>query len=343
MPKIFRCLQEYLAKQPFIKTSTGIIQHIHSVAPQLKRITLKGSFEHFSLRKGDTLHLQVAGKGLRAYTISQMDLNKGLIEILVYLQGQGNTSQWFRKLLVGDQLHLFRRSNRLNFQPGFAQHFAFGDETSLGWIQSFKEQATRLQHPYLCLVELEKGHQSWPELLKLEDVLVVEKSIVDPAKAAIEKIRLPGEVFKQRWSNAAFYLTGHSKSVQAFKKSLLDLGIPAKNIQSVAFWHNKNYGNATISNEDTPKKDRMKNITAILPLQIDITAEDTIYGRLRNAAPGISDEAIIEAADKARVIDFAWEFREGLQTKIGPGGHPLSECQLNLINQAIAILQQAKS
>lgn len=338
MPKLFKCIQEYAAKKPFFRSSTGIIHNIHSVAPQLKRITLKGSFDKFSLRTGDTLHLQIAGRGLRAYTISQMDLNKGLIEILVYLQGYGNTSQWFRKLLVGDQLHLFRRNNRLKFQPGFTQHFAFGDETSLGWLQSFKEQASRMQHDYLCLVELEKGHQSWPGLLQLEDVMVVEKTNAEPARAAIEKIQLPGEVFKQRWSNAAFYLSGNSKSVQAFKKSLIDLGIPSKNIQSAAFWKNRHSENSITSKNDALEIDRMKNINHT-PININPPI-DTIFSRLKSAAPDLSDAAIIEAADKSKVIDFAWEFRDGLQTPIEPDGQPLSDCQLEQLNKAITLLQE---
>lgn len=338
MPKLFRCIQSYLAKQPFKGTSTGIIHNIHSVAPQLKKITLKGSFDNFRLRSGDTLHLQVAGSGLRAYTISQIDLNKGLIEILVYLQGYGKTSKWFRKLLVGDQLSLFRRNNQFRFQPGFTRHFAFGDETSLGWLKSFKEQASQLQHPYLCLVELEKGHQSWPELLKLEDVMVVEKSNEQPARAAIEKIELPGEVFKQHWADAAFYLSGNSRSVQAFKKSLLDLGIPSKNIHAAAFWKSSRTHNQLIANGDAPKLDIMNNIKQ--PLINIVPPDDTIFSRLKSAAPHLSEEAIIDAADKAKVIDFAWEFREGLHTYIGPGGQTLSACQQELLNQAVFLLQE---
>jgi ATP-binding cassette subfamily B protein IrtB len=67
--------------------------------------------------------------------------------------------------------------------------------------------------------------------------------------------------------------------------------------------------------------------------------DDTIYNNIRCGRPEASEMEILEAAEKARVLDFVLELREGIQTRIGEGGIHLTSGQRSLIGVARALLK----
>jgi len=67
--------------------------------------------------------------------------------------------------------------------------------------------------------------------------------------------------------------------------------------------------------------------------------DDTIYNNIRSGRPEASEIEILEAAEKAWVLDFALELREGIQTRIGEGGLRLTGGQRRLIGVARALLK----
>lgn len=66
----------------------------------------------------------------------------------------------------------------------------------------------------------------------------------------------------------------------------------------------------------------------------------TIYDLLKKSNPAASHDDIIAAADDARVLDFAWELREGMQTYIHPDHFSLTEVQETCIQNAIVLLHR---
>lgn len=69
--------------------------------------------------------------------------------------------------------------------------------------------------------------------------------------------------------------------------------------------------------------------------------DDTIYNNIKYGHPAATDEQVIEAADRARVLDFAWEMSEGIHSKVGENGNKLSGGEKQRISIARALLKDA--
>lgn len=66
--------------------------------------------------------------------------------------------------------------------------------------------------------------------------------------------------------------------------------------------------------------------------------EDTIYNNIKAARQDADIYEILDAAEKAEVLDFAWEFTMGMDTLIGKKGMSLSEAQKEKILKARILL-----
>ncbi|HWV72543.1 MAG TPA: ABC transporter ATP-binding protein [Pseudosphingobacterium sp.] len=69
--------------------------------------------------------------------------------------------------------------------------------------------------------------------------------------------------------------------------------------------------------------------------------DDTIYNNIKMGKPDATEKEVIEAADKAQVLDFAWELPQGMSTLVGEGGNKLSGGQKQRISIARALLKDA--
>ena len=69
--------------------------------------------------------------------------------------------------------------------------------------------------------------------------------------------------------------------------------------------------------------------------------DDTIYNNIKVGSPHASKQEIIMAADKAQVLDFAWELPGGMHTRVGKGGIKLSNGKKLCIRIAQALLSHA--
>lgn len=104
-----------------------------------------------------------------------------------------------------------------------------------------------------------------------------------------------------------------------------------------------------------PKKGCIKiggtDITRFTPEQltsyIDILSaaqplpDDTLYNAIRSANPEASNDQVFEAIEKARVIDFAWELPDGLQTQLQHPEFRFSDTEKLRIQIARALLKNA--
>jgi len=78
-----------------------------------------------------------------------------------------------------------------------------------------------------------------------------------------------------------------------------------------------------------------------LILKEGILLDDTVYNNIRIACLSATEMEILEAADKARVLDFAWDWSDGIDTLIGRGGVELTALQRDCILKArIALLKK---
>lgn len=69
--------------------------------------------------------------------------------------------------------------------------------------------------------------------------------------------------------------------------------------------------------------------------------DDSIYNNIKIGNPNACEQEIIEAADRAQVLEFAWELPQGMHTLVGEGGSRLSGGQKQRISIARALLKDA--
>ncbi|WP_313577862.1 ABC transporter ATP-binding protein [Chishuiella sp.] len=69
--------------------------------------------------------------------------------------------------------------------------------------------------------------------------------------------------------------------------------------------------------------------------------DDTIYNNIKIGKPTATKKEIMEAAEKAEVLSFTFDFPEGLETKVGEGGNKISGGQKQRISIARALLKDA--
>ena len=67
--------------------------------------------------------------------------------------------------------------------------------------------------------------------------------------------------------------------------------------------------------------------------------DDTIYNNIRCGRPSATEWEILDAAEKAQVLDFALELRDGMQTRTGEGGRGLSDGEKLRVSTARAFLK----
>ena len=122
---------------------------------------------------------------------------------------------------------------KLKFDINANDHFVFGDETSLGLMQSMYRAAEAQDTTCECLVELDSNHIAWTDLVDIP-IHPVAKSPKGKAVTALPEV----DCFLQRSDRhkTAFYLTGNAKSIQVIRKHLVNSGITASQIQSDPYW-----------------------------------------------------------------------------------------------------------
>ena len=69
--------------------------------------------------------------------------------------------------------------------------------------------------------------------------------------------------------------------------------------------------------------------------------DDTIYNNIKVGNPKATEAEILDAAERAQVLSFAWDLPEGLHTPVGEGGSKLSGGQKQRISIARALLKDA--
>jgi len=142
-------------------------------------------------------------------------------------------------------------------------------------------------------------------------------------------------------------LTVHNLSFEVPEKSMLALvghsGSGKTTIASLIarFW-DVHTGSITIGGVDIRHINQDSFYGLISEVFQDVYLfDDTIYNNIKIGKPDATEAEIIEAADKAQVLDFAWGFPKGMNTLVGEGGNRLSGGQKQRISIARALLKDA--
>lgn len=208
---------------------------VEYICKDLKKIVLEGDFSKVKHNTGNVIEFRVTDKDYRRYTLSSLDRENGVCEMLVYLHDRGVGSRWVEGIKVGDTARILWSESKIRYQCARTKHFVFGDESAAGLMQCIAHEAQWHGHEYHCIAELEDDHFYWMDALNVQATLV-EKEYEPAAQYAITSIAEMDACFWQQWHGAAFYITGRAKSVTAVRKALMQRGIAMKNIFTESYW-----------------------------------------------------------------------------------------------------------
>lgn len=208
---------------------------VEHACKDLKRIVMEGDFSKIKHNSGNIIEFRITDRDYRRYTVSYLDRENGICEILVYLHDRGVGSRWMDEIRVGDTARILWSESKIRYQCAHTKHFVFGDESAAGLMQSIAHEAQRHGHEYYCIAELEDDHFYWMDTLSIQATLV-EKEYNPAAQYAVAGIAAMDACFWQQWNDAAFYITGRAKSVSAVRKALMQKGIALKNIYTESYW-----------------------------------------------------------------------------------------------------------
>lgn len=113
---------------------------------------------------------------------------------------------------------------KLAYNALATHHFFFGDETSVGLFNAYKEIALQNNHEYFGVLELKPGNESVLNRLKLL-IESVPPSVGEPAQNAIQWMEDMHPNCWKAWKKATFYLAGSAKLIQPFGEYLLQKGV----------------------------------------------------------------------------------------------------------------------
>jgi NADPH-dependent ferric siderophore reductase len=197
-----------------LRPNMNIIQTSY-ISPQIKKIRFQGDISKMNFQIGYANVIRVSETEYRNYTVAYHDKEKGFIDIIFHLHGNGVGSQYIDALDTNDELYISPPRGKKLYDPNVKQQFIFGDESSLGVACSFLQVLKQNQHSFQFYFELDAENKNVPELLGLKNFTVFPKDGSFRNENWINDLPL----FKTpEWKLASFVLIGNVKSVQTFRK-----------------------------------------------------------------------------------------------------------------------------
>jgi len=215
------------------------IQNIQCLSAQMRKITFKGNFSGVTYEPGQVIEFRVTPTDFRHYTPYRFDIEKGLCEIVFYLNGKGIGHNWIKELKVGQCLDLIGPGGKKRLDLNQSHHFLFGDDTSIGLIGALTSHL--LHKEYFVILELDEVNFKVLNRFDFEAEKVF-KNATKPGQQALDLIETLPATFWNNWKEATFYLTGRTASIKRLRNTLINKGIHRSNIVSAPYWQDGKKG-----------------------------------------------------------------------------------------------------
>ncbi len=201
------------------------------ISPKIKKIRFQGDISKMNFQIGYANILRVSETEYRNYTAAYHDKEKGIIEIIFHIHGNGIGSQNIDGIRTGDELYIGPSRGKKLYDPRLKHQIIFGDETCLGVAISLLPYLKKNNHQFQFYFELDAENKNVPEILGLENVNVLPKNGSFTSEKWINDLPL----FKlAEWQSSSFILIGNVKSVQ-FLRKVLRKNLSGK-ITSQGYW-----------------------------------------------------------------------------------------------------------
>lgn len=235
MPRIPKWLGDAMEKVSGKYYHSVRVTHTAYLNEKLKLVRMEGDLFSTSFTAGNVVEFRVTDQDYRHYTPSRFDKEAGVCEVIFYTHHKGAGSGWAEALTVGDELKLIGPGGKLHYVPTQRNHFVFGDETSVGWMQCMEAAIERNGHHIFGLLEVKPGYNGWERFIN-KNIRITEASYLDAAGPAIEVVKNWEDHFPVLMEETFFYLTGRAKSIQVLRKTLIKKGVSSSRIKSEPYW-----------------------------------------------------------------------------------------------------------
>ncbi len=124
-------LIRHAASRPFVRTAT--VARADDLSPRIRRLRLRVDGLVPGWVPGDKIKANVAPGVYRSYTFSAVDAERGTVDVVGFVHGNGAGSAWVAGASPGDKVEFFGPKASLDVAfSGSAPILLLGDETTLG-------------------------------------------------------------------------------------------------------------------------------------------------------------------------------------------------------------------
>ncbi len=202
------------------------------ISPNVKKIRFSGNLSRMNFQIGYANVIRVSDTEFRNYTAAYYDTQKGVLDMIIHIHGNGPGSQYIDTLNTGDTLRISIPRGQKQYDPRIKKQMIFGDETTLALASSFLPVLKKHQHDFQFYFELDEANKEAPLLLGFENYTIFPKNGLFRDENQINDLPL----FKtDGWQTANFILSGNVRSVQTFRRALKNNNVPGK-IYAKGYW-----------------------------------------------------------------------------------------------------------
>ncbi len=204
----------------WLESSTGprlTVLATNYITSSVKKITFQGNVYKMDFIIGGASVIRVSETDYRNYTVAHHDIEKGIIEIIFHIHGNGTGSTYINTLKTGDELYISSPRGHRAYDPKVKQYVFFGDETTLGLACSLYSALKQNDHQFQFIFELDDENKDAPKVLGLENHTVFAKDGSFSSEIWLRNLPL---FQSPEFKTTNFVLTGNVKSVQALRKVL---------------------------------------------------------------------------------------------------------------------------
>lgn len=214
-----------------LKLPSMVVTSTEFLSPTVKRIRFNGDFSRLDFREGYYMDFRVSDTEVRRYTPSYIDIDSGILDLIVHLHADAAGARFMDNLKAGDIVNISAPRGHKYYYQSVAKYVIFGDETSLGLASSFFSSFRQNRQQFEFYFELDDDNKDVPRQLGLQNCTVFSKngSFYDSEWIAGLPLLQSAD-----WQDACFVLTGNVKSVQTFRKVLK--GYTTAKVYAQGYW-----------------------------------------------------------------------------------------------------------
>jgi hypothetical protein len=205
---------------------SAVIAGSEQLSDEFTLVNFKSDCSNHPLLPGQELLLYSDNGGKRSYTCCSVDKVQRQAAVLLY----GDVNNCAVNTTTGNTLQFSIEKEKMVYDALATHHFFFGDETSIGLFNAYKEIALQNNHEYFGVLELKPHNEQVLNKLKLL-VDSVPPADAKPSQHAIQWMEEMHPNCWMAWKKASFYLAGKPRLIQPFGEYLLRRGVSPLQIQ----------------------------------------------------------------------------------------------------------------